>query len=198
MRPNGSRGINHIPASVGHLELQPGLDDIQRPSRKRMPDFRVGDENSHLCWAAGSIRTLRKQLNGQDWPARPDFGDLGNVSFSGEPLVHKHHLPSGSRQAQHFGHIVVRREDAMIVNETLRVARRIVSSDFMHVAVLTLQVPARVGMPRSILPVVVLILELYEPPAVLLLTNVLLVAGAAEFRSLRRLHIVVVVMLFRM
>ena len=86
----------------------------------------------------------------------------------------------------------------MLVDNAFDVARWILSRHFVHVAVLALEFSGFVGVPRAILPVVVLVLELYKSPAIHALVQILFVTRAAEFDGLGVFRVIIQLVLLGM
>src|SRR5579862_387515 len=106
----------------------------------------------------GRHRSVGQQIQRQDWSRWPYLCYLGNHRAAGEPIVHHSRLLAGPRQSEHFWDEVIGRQDAVIVDESLRVAPWVVGAHLRHVAGLALQVAPSIAVPRTGFPVVVLVL----------------------------------------
>src|SRR5579859_5853718 len=183
---------------IGCREFQPGLNHIERPSGKGVADLGIDNESLDCGHCTGCQGIFREQVHGDDRTAWPDLVDFRNDCLACEPLLDQLDLLVRSGKVQHLWDKGIGGEDAVLVDHAVGVASGVLRQHFVHVAVLALEFSGFVGVPRAILPIVVLVLELHESPAIHALVQILFMTCAAEFSGLRVFRAVIQLVLLGM
>src|SRR5450830_232578 len=180
---------------VLHLDLDPRLNQVERPGRIVVPHLVRRDHDAQFqgLTSAGFRRRVEVELH--DGARGPLARDLRDLDLSLEPLLHERDLLLAAWELQERGHVLVRAEEAMApvlaVGCGPVVVGRVAGGGLgpveeRHVALAALHRPFRIlrVVPLALPPVVVLVLELDPTEVVDLLVDELLVAGGAVLRGL--------------